>query len=176
MSVSAISSNNLNAYSAQTIQPRFQQFRQDFQQLGQDLSAGNLSAAQADLVNLQQLVPQGNAASSARNTSPIAQAFTQLAQDLKAGNLSGAQQDFATLQQDLQNQVGQTHHHRHHGGAAGQGSVAQLFNQLGQDLQSGNIGAAQQAYASLQQAFQQFAARENGSAAPQASTGVSVNA
>ncbi|HUK54681.1 MAG TPA: hypothetical protein VL099_15455 [Candidatus Binatia bacterium] len=163
MSVAGIFSGNLNAFEVQNTPSRFQQFRQDFQQLGQDLGAGNLSAAQADFANLQQLSPQANAVSSNQNPNPIAQAFSQLSQDLQAGNLPAAQQDFSSLQQDIQSQVTQAHHHHHHGGGAGQGPVAQLFNQLGQDLQTGNVGAAQQAYSSLQQAFQQIA--QNGAGA-----------
>ena len=34
---------------------QFEQVQQEFQQLGQDLTAGNLSAAQSDFANLQQL-------------------------------------------------------------------------------------------------------------------------
>jgi len=53
-----------------------------------------------------------------------------------------------------------------------------MFQQLGQDLQSGQLSAAQQAYGSLQQEFQQFAAT-NGVAAAQggsSASGVSVSA
>jgi hypothetical protein len=35
--------------------------------------------------------------------------------------------------------------------------LAQLFSQLGQALQTGNLSSAQQAYSRLQQDFQQFA-------------------
>ena len=176
MSVSGISGSGLNAYTVQNNQARFQQFRQDFQQLGQDLGAGNLTAAQADFAHLQQLAPNGNTAFAGQNTNPAAQAFTQLAQDLQVGNLSGAQQDFANLQQDVQNQAAQVHPHHHHGGGAEQGQVAQLFSQLGQDLQAGNLGAAQQAYTNLQQAFQQFGQNAGNAASnQQGTTGVSVN-
>jgi len=175
MSVSGISSSGLNAYTVQNNQARFQQLQQDFQQLGQDLGAGNLSAAQADFANLQQLAPNGNGTFAGQNTNPAAQAFTQLAQDLQVGNLSGAQQDFANLQQDIQNQAAPAHHH-HHGGGGEQGQIGQLFGQLGQDLQAGNLGAAQQAYTNLQQAFQQFAQNGGTAASNQpGSTGVSVN-
>lgn len=102
MSVSGISSSNLFDSSKQTIQNNIQQFQKEFQQLGQDLQSGNLSAAQSDFVTLQQLGPQGNSSSAstsaAQSNSPIAQAFNQLAQDLKSGNISGAQQDFAQIQ------------------------------------------------------------------------------
>ena len=82
--------------------------------------------------------------------------FQQLGKDLQSGNASAAQQDFANLQQDLQSQGAQGHHHHHHGGGAGSGqqtNIAQEFAQLGQDLQAGNVTAAQQAYSAVQQSF-----------------------
>ncbi len=130
--------------------------QQEIQQLGKDLSAGNLSAAQADFATLQKDSPQASAASSQSN-NPIAQAFQKLAQDLQSGNLSAAQQDFSTVQQDVQAQASGGHHHHSHGqssGAAEQSPLAQLFAELGQALQSGNLSAAQQAYSTLQQDFQ----------------------
>jgi hypothetical protein len=156
MSVSGISSSNFLNYNAQSIQTQMQQFRQEFQQLGQDLQSGNLSAAQTDFASLQQVGPQANSTSSVQSNNPIAQAFTQLSQDLKSGNLSAAQQDYATVQQDFQNQTAQVHHHHHHGGGSGSNAVSQLLDQLGQDLQSNNVSAAQQAYNTLMQDLQQL--------------------
>jgi hypothetical protein len=161
MSVSGVSSSNFLDYNAQSIRTNMQQFRQEFQQLGQDLQSGNLSAAQADFASLQQVGSQANSTSSAQSNNPIAQAFNQLSQDLKSGNLSAAQQDYATVQQDFQNQATQVHHHHHHGGGHGGSAVTQLLQQLGQDLQSGNVSAAQQAYNTLMQDFQQ-AGQNNG--------------
>jgi len=156
MSVSGISSSSFSSYNLQTIQSRMQQFQQEFQQLGQDLQSGNLSAAQSDFGALQQYAPQVN--SSSQSTSPIAQAFNQLSQDLQSGNVSAAQQDYATIQQDFQNQGAQMHHHHHHhGGGSQANAIDQMFQQLGQALQSGNLSAAQQAYGSLQLDVQQFA-------------------
>jgi outer membrane protein assembly factor BamD (BamD/ComL family) len=139
-------------------------FRQEFQQLGQDLQAVNLSAAQSAFQALQ---PQGTTpqtpATSQTSNNPIANAFTQLGQDLSSGNLSAAQQDYSTIQQDAQ-QISQSAHHFHHHHAASsqnsssQNSISQLFAQLGQDLQSGSLSTAQAAYTSLQQAFQQLGA------------------
>jgi len=161
VSVSGILSSSLANYTVQNMQSRMQQFQQEFQQLGQDLQSGNLSAAQSDFGALQQYAPQAN--SSSQNTSPIAQAFNQLATDLQAGNTTAAQQDYATIQQDFQsqgtqNQGAHMHHHHHHGGGGSQSnSIEQMFQQLGQDLQSGQLSAAQQAYGSLQQELPQFA-------------------
>ena len=104
MSVSGISSSSL--FNTSGVQSLFQQFQQTFQQLGQDLQSGNLSAAQSDFATLQNLGSQNSTATSQSN-SPIAQAFSQLAKDLQSGNLSAAQQDFSTIQQDFQNQSAQ---------------------------------------------------------------------
>jgi outer membrane protein assembly factor BamD (BamD/ComL family) len=133
-----------------------QQFRQEFQQLGQDLQSGNLSAAQTDFAALQQVEPQSISTSSAQSNNPIAQAFNQLSQDLKSGNLSAAQQDYATIQQDFQNQAGRVHHGHHRHGGHGGSELTQLLEQLGQELQSGSLSAAQQAYSTLMQDFPQF--------------------
>ena len=178
MSVSGISSSNLFDYSTQSVQNRRQQFQQEFQQLGQDLQSGNLSAAQADFAALQQLGPQTNSTSSAQSNNSIVQAFNQLAQDLKSGNVSGAQQDFSTIQQDVQNKT--THMHHHHRfpvDGSGGGAISQLLNQLGQSLQSGNLAAAQQAYRTLMQDFQPFAQSNGLSTSPQSgSNSLSVSA
>jgi len=162
MSVLGIAASSLFNYHTQRIQNPRAQLQQEFQQLGQDLQAGNLSAAQTDFTTLQSLVPS-NATSSTANTSAtsnntsIQQAFVQLGQDLQSGNLTAAQQDYSTVQNDAQSQGAQLHHHHHHHGSVEQpnnsnqpNSITQLFNQLGQDLQNNNLSAAQQAYASLQ--------------------------
>jgi hypothetical protein len=169
MSISALSANgywDLNPPSS------LQKIEQEFQQLGNDLQSGNLSAAQADFITLQQDVPQTSSSSSQTHSNPIEQAFSQLSQDLKAGNLTAAQQDFQTIQQDFQNRgpqwsppaqgtEGEERHH-HHGfhnesGSSNQsGSISQLMSQLGQELQSGDLTSAQQTFTSLQSAFGQF--------------------
>ena len=70
MSVAGISSSNLFDFNSQSVQNRKQQFQQEFQQLGQDLQSGNLSAAQTDFTTLQQSGPQISSTSSNQNTSP----------------------------------------------------------------------------------------------------------
>jgi len=157
MSVSGISSSSLfDLLGTETAQIQKQQLQQEIQQLGKDLSAGNLSAAQADFATLQKDAPQATAAAASASNNPIAQAFQKLAQDLKSGNLSAAQQDFSTIQQDVQTQAGGHHHHGHGQNSSGtqQNPIAELFSELGQALQSGNLSAAQQAYTTLQQDFQ----------------------
>ncbi|MFZ0294257.1 MAG: hypothetical protein WAL52_11685 [Candidatus Sulfotelmatobacter sp.] len=180
MSVSGISSSSL--FNTSGVQSIFQQFQQTFQQLGQDLQSGNLSAAQSDFASLQKLGAQ-NSTAAAQSNSPIAQAFSQLAKDLQSGNLSAAQQDVATIQQDFQNQStqGQTQatqdHHHHHG--SGSSEISQLLDQLGTALQSGNFSTAQQAYSSLVQQFQQSSQSSGAASQPATQTnssGVSISA
>ncbi len=136
---------------------------QQFQQLGQALQSGNLSAAQSDFATLQQAFSQSAAISgttSAATANPVSQAFNQLASDLKSGNLSAAQQDYSTLQRDLQSTIGTLPTHRfppdHYKGGISTGQLQDL-NQIGQSLTSSNLAGAQQAYATLQQQLQQFA-------------------
>jgi len=174
--------------------PNKQQIKQGFQLLGQDLQSGNLPQAQSDFESLQQLLPSGqqssllSPASGAQSSSPLATAVSQLAQDLKSGNKTATQSDLATVQQDVQ-QLGQQqgassarHHHHHGGGESSQSSsqqnaISTLFGQLGQQLQSGNLSGAQQAYSTLQQDFQQFALNNSSttSGAPSASSGANLS-
>jgi outer membrane protein assembly factor BamD (BamD/ComL family) len=179
MSVLGIMSSSFLNLGVQSMQNRMQSARKEFQQLGQDLQSGNLAAAQTDFATLQQMQPQSTSSSSTQSTSPISQDFSQLATDLKAGNTTAAQQDYAKIQQDFQSQGTQAqahHHHHHHGGGSDQSqsnAVSQLFSQLGQALQSGNLSTAQQAYATLQQDIQQYAQT---SASQSGASTVSINA
>jgi hypothetical protein len=174
MPVSGIAANGLSNFSAENIQ-------QELQQLGKDLQSGNLSAAQSDFVTLQNDLPQGSQASAPQSSDPIAQAFQQLGKDLQSGDLSAAQSDFVTLQQDLsqgsatltpagtalpsqiQNSTPLTPQIAGNGSIPSQGNstsssqsrIAQAFQQLGKDLQSGNLAAAQSDFATLQQDLSQ---------------------
>src|SRR5215469_13502581 len=97
MSVAGILSSAAFGIGAQLFHSRMQQVNKDFQQLGQDLWSGNLTAAQSDFATLRQLQP---GTSSTQSTTSIAQDMNQLAADLKAGNTTAAQLDFTKLQQD----------------------------------------------------------------------------
>jgi hypothetical protein len=98
--------------------------KQDFQQLGQDLKSGNLSAAQSDFTALQQNVtPSASAVTppqaAANSTSAISQDFAKLSIDLQSGNLTGAQADYNSIVQAFQTQAAQSQartgrHHHHH--------------------------------------------------------------
>jgi outer membrane protein assembly factor BamD (BamD/ComL family) len=193
MSVAGILGSSLFAgLGSSGAQNKFQQIQQGFQQLGQDLQSGNLPQAQSEFATLEQLLPsqlQTSATSTQSGTqtgNPVAQALSQLGQDLSSGNLSAAQSDFSTLQQDLQQQqsTNSIHPHHHHGGGGSQtsgqqsqqNSIATLFGTLGQDLQSGNLTAAQQTYSTLQQDFLQFAGGSGSSGSGgSTSTGSSLN-
>lgn len=109
MSLSGISSSNLFNYDNQNIQNKVQHFRQEFEQLGEDLQSGNLAAAQTDFATLQQLGSNSSSTSSTASSNPLEQAFNQLGQDLQSGNLSAAQQDFTHIQQYLQSRAAQAH-------------------------------------------------------------------
>jgi hypothetical protein len=194
MSVTGIASSILFApASSQNIQSRAQQIQHEFQQLGQDLKSGNLSAAQTDFVTLQSGLQQ-NSSSTTQSSNPIVQDFTQLANDLKTGNLSAAQRDFTALQESLNNAStagAQGHHHHHHASDSSGGNTAnsigssinQAFTQLGQALQAGNLPNAQAAYTTLQQDFQVFTQNNPASSQPTSApsaaaalTGISVQA
>jgi len=154
MSTSGIASSLFSQYPLGTgISP----LQKELQQLGQDLTAGNLSASQSDFATLQQVLSQSTTSTASTVSGPIAQAFNQLATDLKSGNLTGAQQDYSTLQQDLRTQADPAanllhHHHPHMGNIdpAPDQNPGQLLTQLGQALSTGNLSAARRAYSYLQ--------------------------
>ena len=176
--IGILSSNLFSAGAAQNTQSNqsnptvFQQIKTEFQQLGQDLQSGNLTAAQSDFTTLSQNLSgasqsSATTASSATGNTPLAQAFAQLGQDLQSGNLQGAQKDFANVQQDVQQissqQVGGHHGHHHHHTESSQSSssqqtnpIAQAFSTLAQDLQAGNLSGAQSAFSTLQNDLQQI--------------------
>jgi outer membrane protein assembly factor BamD (BamD/ComL family) len=169
MSIAGILTSSLFAsLGSQSTQNKFQQINSEFQQLGQDLTSGNLTQPQQDFATLSQNLPgqQQSASNSASNANPLAQAFATLSSDLQSGNLSGAQQAFSTLQQDLQQQhssgQGIRRHHDFSGNdsnsaaSAQSNPIAEAFNELGTALQSGSLTSAQQAYSTLQQDLQQY--------------------
>jgi hypothetical protein len=159
MSIAGISSNLLlNSLSPK--QASLQQFRDEFQQLGQDLQAGNLTAAHPDHAQLQQIEQQKNFSTSQSNTTnSVSQLFNQLGKDLASGNVSSAQDDFNDIMKAVQSSGSSVHHHHHHGGGGSSSETSSVqtdLNTLGQALQSGNLAAAQQAYTSVQTDLQQL--------------------
>lgn len=155
MSISGISSDP-TVYQNHPSSP-FQQVRKDFAALKTSLTSGDLKGAQAAFVTLQQDMQA--AGQSGQQTGANSQLSTDLAAvgtALDKGDLSGAQKAFAAVQQDMQ-QAQKTHrHHHHHSGSAQntQNTRSNPFTDLaaiGKALDSGNLSAAQKAFAALQQ-------------------------
>jgi len=99
---SAQPSSTTGAGSTSSIYQQLQSYRQernaDLAQLGQDLQAGNLNAAQQDFSTLTALGQSG----PNKNGQPFQQAgraqdFQAIGQALEGGDLAGAQSAFATL-------------------------------------------------------------------------------
>ena len=150
MSIVGILGSSLFSGAANALQgsqgaaPKFEQIKEQFKQLGQDLQSGNLAQAQTDYATLSGEFPGASQASTtaaataaattaattptattgttaATGSTTVAQQFAQLGQDLQSGNLQGAQQDYTNIQQTAQQngaqQVGgHRHGHHHHGG------------------------------------------------------------
>ncbi len=99
--------------------------------------------------------------STQSSTDKFKQAFQQLGQDLQSGNIQQAEGDLATLQPNFNpNQPtsttssSTTSNSSTSSTGSTSGTVSQAFNQLSQDLQSGNLTAAQSDYSTLQQDLQ----------------------
>ena len=140
---------------------RMLQFKQEFQQLGEDLKSGDLSAAQSDFAKLQQIGPAALSDPSIQPDNRLAQAFAQLAQDLQSGDLSAAQKDYALVQKVFQHQAerGERHHYA-------KAQIKQAFDALGQALQAGDLASAQKAFAVLKHDLQKLADSHEHTAAP----------
>ena len=176
-----------NGFSGGAISSQYKVTNSEFQQLGQDLTSGNLSAAQSDFAVLQQafgqtLTSSSSSTSASSTSNPIAQAFQQLSSDLKSGNLTGAQKDYSTIQQDMQSQFGGHHLHNHHRVRVGSGGGTE-FNDSNQLLQAfpsststTSVSSAQQQYAMLAQQLQQLALGDSTATATAATNPVSLMA
>jgi hypothetical protein len=82
----------------QQLQAYRQQRQTDLNQLGQDLQAGNLTAAAQDFTTLTALGENGpNANGQPYQRTDRAQDFQAIGQALQAGDLAGAQSAFASL-------------------------------------------------------------------------------
>jgi hypothetical protein len=101
MSVSSVSDNLAHFLPVSQNAPS-KQFKQDFQQLGQDLSSGNLAGAQALFTHIPK---PGHGLSSLQPATPIEQEFSNLAQALQSGNLAAAQQDYTQIQNRIDSRV-----------------------------------------------------------------------
>jgi hypothetical protein len=191
MSVSGISASSFFAgLNSTAVQNKFQQIQKGFSSWARIFNPATCPRHKMIFPRCSNCFPASSktarrvAQSTTQSTSPVSQTFAQLAQDLKTGNLSAAQSDFSTLQQDFQQGAvtGHRHHHQHAESsqtAAQQTGPATLFGNLSQELQSGNLTAAQQTYSALQQDFLQFTGGNGSSAtggSSNSASGLSVSA
>jgi hypothetical protein len=139
MSVSGLSLVGFIYQALQSSRTQGQNVQSEFQQLGKDLEAGNLTQAAADYTTLSQSLPAVLQASSNNPRVPL---LNSVGQALQSGKLSAAQQAYTTFQQGAQQSAP--------AGQAQQG-IQSAFNQLGQDLQAGNVTQAQADYTTLSQ-------------------------
>ena len=143
MSVSGIFSSG---FSTNQVSSQHQLTNSQFQQLGQDLASGNLSAAQSDFAALAQALKQPATVSASSASNPVAQAFQQLASDLNSGNLAAAKQDYSTVSNLAHLSTNwRLHHHR------GIGIRLDPNGNTGGDVNQSGSAAAQQGDAALQQ-------------------------
>jgi hypothetical protein len=178
-SIGMMGANILESLLSSTTQSRSQKFKQDFQQLGQDLQSGNVTRGQVDLTALQSDIPSAQSSSSSSTPNLNSQTFSQLAQDLQSGNVNAAQSDYAALQQNFQQGAGHIRHFHAHGSVDSSAltQAQQALAQLGQALQSGNLSAAQQAYATFQSDTATFGALGgNASSGASSLAGTALNA
>lgn len=117
--------------------------------------AGIMSSALSSLASY-------SAQSAQNQKQQFKQEFQQLGQDLQSGNLSAAQADFTSLQQAMPqsssnlsaSSISSASSTSSSSAAQSSNSISGEFSQLSQDLQSGNLSAAQSDYAKIQHDFQ----------------------
>lgn len=146
---------------------RLQQFKQEFQQLGEDLQSGNLAASQADFATLQQIGPEAISDPTIQPNNRLSQSFAQLAEDLQSGDLAAAQKDYAQIQKVFQHQAERGEGRHHQDEAAAQ--IQRALHALGKALQAGDLASAQKAFAVLKHDLQKLAeSRQPASPSPAA--------
>jgi hypothetical protein len=153
MSVAGITS--INSTQLANVQQNLQKVQNEFKQLGHDLQSGNLTQAQADFVTLSQSL-----ASPPNFVGPTAL-------DKQAGTGSSPVNPPTTVGPTAVTQSATASHHRVH--------LRQALNQLGHALQAGNLAAAQQAFATMSQIWQQFTGSALGNASGTQATPVNVS-
>ncbi|MBM2884274.1 hypothetical protein [Chromobacterium amazonense] len=136
-------SSNTSTYWQQ-LQSLHQQRRQDFNSLTQSVQQGDIAGAQQALAALQQLNGPNNTGNGSQDFSAVLNNAISAASATSAtGAGATATNPFAALNNSQTS-----------GGGTGN-SISSLLNTLGQDLQSGNLSQAQQAFQQLQQGLQQ---------------------
>ncbi len=114
--------------------------------------------------------------------------LNQLAQDLQGGNISAAQQDYVTLSEDALNGAGSSTANTSASGittnllstiassSGDSGSFTSELNQLGSDLQNGDLTSAQQDMLALDSTALNAASAVNGGASGNSGTANSASA
>ncbi|MGA2812637.1 MAG: hypothetical protein ABSG16_14635 [Candidatus Acidiferrum sp.] len=114
--------------------------------------------------------------------------LNQLAQDLQSGNLATAQQDYVTLSEDALNGVGSSTANTAASGistnllsaisssSSASPSFTSELNQLGSDLQNGDLNSAQQDLLALDSTALNTASAVNGGASANSATASSASA
>jgi hypothetical protein len=144
----------------QEIQSFYQSRQADLNQLGSALQSGNLSGAQQAYSSLAALGQDSPFANSGPFSNALrAQTFNAIGQDLQAGNLAEAQTAFGSLTAKLGGSTTSTLGAPSSIAAVASSIYQQLqayreqrasdLNQLGQDLQAGNLTVAQQDFNNL---------------------------
>jgi hypothetical protein len=145
MSVSGILTAIPVSYSARPELQRSEKFKQQFHQLGEDLRARDLAAAQADFATIKQFAPEQGP--STQGEGLLGRAFDSLADDLQTGDFASAKRDYSTIHQIFQSRA----HEQSSGG------IGRMVDQLAHEVRSGDLAAAQQAYGVVQNVRQRFA-------------------
>lgn len=156
MSVAGITSINSNQLA--NVQQNLQKVQSEFKRLGQDLQSGNLTQAQADFVTFSQAL-----ASPPNFVGP-----TALDKQAGAGTASSPANPPNIVGPTALTQSASASHHRVH--------LRQALSQLGQALQAGNLSAAQQAFSTMSQIWQQFTGSNVSSSAGSAQAAVNISA
>ena len=154
MSVSGISSSSFLDQSLQSMQIKAQKIQREFQRLGRDLQAGNLTQAKSDFSVLNQ-----NISTPMQTNSPLSQDFGALGTALQSGNLAAAQKAYSAVQQDVLN-TSQSHSRHSMGGSSSNtpssgNTLSKLLGSFGSIVPSGSTAAAHTAYSTVAQKFQQ---------------------
>jgi hypothetical protein len=133
--------------------------RQQMNTLFKDIKSGNLSAAKSDYSALSQLLGASGGANAATgaagsaSSNPFSALLGQVGSSLSSGDISGAQDALSDFQNQGPSQTlaqGQAAdsiagQHKHHGNVGKQQGMASLIS----SIQNGDLGGAQDAYASL---------------------------
>jgi hypothetical protein len=104
-----VSTSSISSLSASTLLDELLKYKAEskqnaLDQLGTDLQAGNLSAAQADYATLTGDSSSSTSSSTSSTTAPqdpVVEDLVTLGKDLKSGDTAAAENDYTNLKTDL---------------------------------------------------------------------------